>query len=64
MGFGDTAILLVGEGQRPYGLIALDFDPIAFRLREADACFRDFQAAGATLDPRFAPNGPRDIPEF
>jgi catechol 2,3-dioxygenase-like lactoylglutathione lyase family enzyme len=64
MGFGDSAILLVAEGQQPDGLIALDFDHIAFRVPDADACLRDFQAAGASLDPRFTPNGPRNIPEF
>ena len=64
MAFGDTEIAVVAADARPDDLIAMEFDHIAFQVPDADACCRRCLAAGAGLDRRFTPDGPRDIPEF
>jgi len=62
--YGDAKIAIVPAGTYPGGMIALPFDHIAFRVPDADDCYRRFLASGAHVDKQFTPDGPRDITEF
>lgn len=64
LAFGAAQVLVVGPEQAPQGMIELPLDHIAFSVADADALHRRIAAAGAALDARFTPDGPRDIPEF
>jgi catechol 2,3-dioxygenase-like lactoylglutathione lyase family enzyme len=61
---GDYLIRITQAQAWPAGSKPEPFDHLALRVGDVDAVLHLMMSAGAVLDPRFTPDGPREIPTF